>query len=82
MEDAVELGQFLSQSGLLPQSLRDYEASRIPRVQQVMACEMVCCFLTVPEHHLWAANLRYLSMQCLSMLYDAYTLVMLNLISA
>lgn len=41
MEDAVELGHFLSQQGLLPDSLRQYEASRIPRVQEVMACEMV-----------------------------------------
>lgn len=42
-EDAVELGYFLSQGGLLPDSLRKFEASRIPRVQQIMACEMVCC---------------------------------------
>ena len=41
MEDAVELAYFLSQGGLLPDNLRKFEASRIPRVQEVMACEMV-----------------------------------------
>lgn len=41
LEDAVELAYFLKQGGLTPHSLRKFEASRIPRLQEIMACEMV-----------------------------------------
>lgn len=40
-EDAVELAQAVQEQGLTPDSLRAYEAKRIPRVQQILAAEMV-----------------------------------------
>ncbi|DBA92561.1 hypothetical protein WJX77_007472 [Trebouxia sp. C0004] len=40
LEDAVELAQAIQESGLTQGSLRAYEASRIPRVQQILAAEM------------------------------------------
>ena len=40
-EDACELAHYLDQGGLQADSLRQFEASRIPRVQEVMAAEMV-----------------------------------------
>lgn len=42
LEDAVELAQAINRGGLTPDSLRAYESSRIPRVQEIMAAEMVC----------------------------------------
>lgn len=42
LEDAVELAQAINKGGLTPDSLRAYESSRIPRVQEIMAAEMVC----------------------------------------
>ena len=41
LEDAVELAQAIQEGGLTQGSLRAYEASRIPRVQQILAAEMV-----------------------------------------
>ncbi len=41
LEDAVELAQAIQEGGLTQDSLRAYEASRIPRVQQILAAEMV-----------------------------------------
>jgi len=41
LEDAVELAQAIQEGGLMQDSLRAYEASRIPRVQQILAAEMV-----------------------------------------
>ncbi|KAL0044438.1 hypothetical protein WJX82_006692 [Trebouxia sp. C0006] len=40
LEDAVELAQAIQEGGLMQDSLRAYEASRIPRVQQILAAEM------------------------------------------
>jgi len=41
LEDAVELAQAIQEGGTTQGSLRAYEASRIPRVQQILAAEMV-----------------------------------------
>ena len=41
LEDAVDLGCFLAKDGLTPEALRAFEAERIPRIQQIMAAEMV-----------------------------------------
>lgn len=41
LEDAVELAQAIKKGGLNPDSLRAYESKRIPRVQEIMAAEMV-----------------------------------------
>lgn len=41
LEDAVELAQAIKQGGFTPSSLRSFESSRIPRVQEIMAAEMV-----------------------------------------
>ena len=46
LEDAVELAQAINKGGLTPGSLRAYESSRIPRVQEIMAAEMVCHHFT------------------------------------
>lgn len=49
LEDAHDLAAFLGQAGPVADSLRKFEASRIPRVQTIMAAEMVgflrevCC---------------------------------------
>ena len=46
MEDAYELAQYLKQGGLTADSLRQFEASRIPKIRQIMAAELVrsaCC---------------------------------------
>ena len=43
-EDAVELAQAIQQGGLTQDSLRAFEAGRIPRLQEVMAAEMVSFF--------------------------------------
>lgn len=45
LEDAVELAQAIQQGGLTQESLRAYEAKRIPRIREVMAASMVSfCF--------------------------------------
>ena len=41
LEDAAALGQHVQAGGLCPASLRAFEALRVPRVQEVMAAEMV-----------------------------------------
>ncbi|KAL3137319.1 hypothetical protein ABBQ32_006859 [Trebouxia sp. C0010 RCD-2024] len=41
LEDAVELAQAIKQGGFNPSSLRSFESSRIPRLQEIMAAEMV-----------------------------------------
>lgn len=41
LEDAVELAQAIQQGGLTEDSLRAYEAKRIPRIREVMAASMV-----------------------------------------
>ena len=41
LEDAAELGRQVRAGGLSPATLRNYETTRIARVQQVMAAETV-----------------------------------------
>lgn len=41
LEDAAALGRQVKAAGLGAESLRSYEKTRIPRVQQVMATELV-----------------------------------------
>ena len=41
LEDAVELAQAIQQGGLTQESLRAYEAKRIPRIREIMAASMV-----------------------------------------
>lgn len=41
LEDAVELAQAIQAGGLTEESLRAYEAKRIPRIREVMAASMV-----------------------------------------
>ena len=41
LEDAVELAQAIQQGGLTQESLRAYEAKRVPRIREVMAASMV-----------------------------------------
>lgn len=55
LEDAAELGRQVKAEGLTQASLRTYETTRIERIQQVMAAELVCP----------AACKLYLSCTCL-----------------
>lgn len=41
LEDAAELGRQVKASGLTADTLRSYEKTRIARVQQIMAAELV-----------------------------------------
>lgn len=52
LEDAVELAQAIKEGGLNPDSLRAYESKRIPRIQEIMAAEMVShtAFAYVSQH--------------------------------
>ena len=47
MEDAYELAQYLKHGGLTADSLRQFEAFRIPKIRQIMAAELVRCCHTM-----------------------------------
>lgn len=51
-EDAVELAQAIQRGGLTQESLRAYEAQRIPRIREVMAASMVSFCLDGARHAL------------------------------
>ena len=59
LEDAVELALAVQDGGLTQDSLRAYEAKRIPRCQEIMAAEMVGCEIDGVKTYLFVYNVIF-----------------------